>query len=241
MAVDIAIGRIQTYPDLSSLARSTEPIGQAGGCNDTDLGLEREERKRMVISHILEGQEGLAIELLDSYVEFLRGRSWDSLVNGLVDLFTGIKNTFRSAEIISFADFFSLRSREAVFEWAQETIRAVTRLVQEEAPGNRLTLIERAKRYIQSHYSEDILLSHVAGYVNLSPVYFSRLFKEQTGDNFSDYLIGCRIERARQLLRDTDRKVYEICEDVGYSDLKHFYGVFKRHAGCTPSEYRHGR
>jgi two-component system response regulator YesN len=101
-------------------------------------------------------------------------------------------------------------------------------------------VIDRAKGYIQAHFAEDILLSHVAEHVNLSPVYFSRLFKEQTAENFSDYLTACRIERASQLLRETRKKVYEICEEVGYSDLKHFYGIFKKRTGYTPSEYRHG-
>jgi two-component system response regulator YesN len=94
--------------------------------------------------------------------------------------------------------------------------------------------------FIKANFAEDIQLSHVAGYVNLSPVYFSRLFKEQTGENFSEYLTECRIDRACHLLRETHKKVYEICEEVGYSDLKHFYGTFKKHTGRTPSEYRHG-
>ena len=85
------------------------------------------------------------------------------------------------------------------------------------------------------------MLSDVAEYVNLSPVYLSRLFKEQVGANFSDYLIKRRIDAACHLLRDTGHKVYEICREVGYSDVKHFYGLLKKQMSCTPSEYRHGR
>jgi two-component system, response regulator YesN len=248
LSVNLVINRIQTYRDLNSLARSTESITPAEGRDKPDIETEWEERQRLIISHVLENQEVLARELLDSFMDFLSEKSWDNLINGLVELFSSINRTFNRANrgagrtsFISFADFFSLTDRDAVYDWTRKAIRDVTKQVQDEALHNQVSLINRAKEYVEANFTGDVMLSHVAEHVNLSPVYLSRLFKEQAGANFSDYLIECRINRACQLLRDTGHKIYEICEEVGYSDVKHFYGLFKKKIGCTPSEYRHGR
>ncbi len=248
LSVSIAVKKIQTYKDLNSLAGSTETLMAADGQDQSELEMEWEERQRLIISHVLENQEILARELLYSYMESLGEKSWDNLINGLVELFSNMNRTFKKANrgpgranFIAFADFFSLRDRDAVYEWAEVAVRDVTKQVQEEALHNRISLVDRAKRYIKENFAANVMLSHVAKRVNLSPVYLSRLFKEQAGTNFSDYLIECRIDRACQLLRETGHKIYEICEEVGYTDVKHFYGLFKKQIGCTPSEYRHGR
>lgn len=98
--------------------------------------------------------------------------------------------------------------------------------------------IRKAKSYIQEKYNQDISLEDVAEHVYLSPVYFSRLFKKQTGRNFTDYVTEIRILRAMEYLRQPRYKVYEISSIVGYKSTKYFYKLFKQYAGCTPTEYR---
>lgn len=73
---------------------------------------------------------------------------------------------------------------------------------------------------------------------NMSNSYFSRLFKQHTGKNFVDYLTTKRIDVAKQLLRSTDLKIYEIAETIGYSESRYFNQLFKRITNHTPSEYR---
>ena len=98
--------------------------------------------------------------------------------------------------------------------------------------------IRLARQYIGQHYMEAITLEDVCAAIGFSVSYFSTLFKKETGEGFSKYLTRVRMEQAKLLLQDTDCPVAEICERVGYSDLKHFTGNFKKITGLNPGQYR---
>jgi two-component system response regulator YesN len=99
--------------------------------------------------------------------------------------------------------------------------------------------VEVALQYIRAHYNTELTLEKVASIVYLNPVYFSQLFKQKTGQGFKDYVTHLRLERAMELLRDSELKVGEISERVGYPDVRHFSQIFRKKVGLTPSEYRH--
>ena len=99
-------------------------------------------------------------------------------------------------------------------------------------------LAQTAIEYIAKNYHRDLSLEEVAAHVSLNATYFSRFFKQQTGEKFIDYLSHCRIEEAKRLLDQPGSKVYAVCEQVGYHSIQHFYKIFKSYVGCTPSEYR---
>ena len=99
-------------------------------------------------------------------------------------------------------------------------------------------LIQKSIKYMQLNYRSEISLSDLAMHSLLSKNYFSRLFKEVTGTNVSDYIQYLRTEQACNLLRSTDKKVTDIAELAGFSDIKFFYEVFKKITGKTPGEYR---
>lgn len=98
--------------------------------------------------------------------------------------------------------------------------------------------IRLAKQYIQENYGRNIPLEDVCGAVGFSPAYFSALFKKETGEGFSKYLTQVRIDQAKELLRETDLSVAEVCEAVGYSDRKHFTQTFHKMTGVNPAEFR---
>ncbi|WP_058486417.1 response regulator transcription factor [Defluviitalea phaphyphila] len=98
--------------------------------------------------------------------------------------------------------------------------------------------IDMAIEYIQKNYYKDLNMAVVSNYVSLNYSYFSQLFKERTGMNFIDYLKYVRIEKAKEFLNNTDYKIYEVSEKVGYQNPKHFMKVFKSLTGISPSEYR---
>jgi len=100
------------------------------------------------------------------------------------------------------------------------------------------TIIQKAKALINDNFDKDISLEDIAGKVFLNPIYFSRYFKQNTGENFVDYLISIRIQKAKELLVNTNLKVHEIRSKVGYSSSKYFAYVFKNDTGLTPTEYR---
>jgi len=98
--------------------------------------------------------------------------------------------------------------------------------------------IQKAINYIREHCQEEISLTSVADYVRLNPTYFSRFFKEETGCSFVEYLKRLRIEKAKELLRTSNLKIYEICEALGYQSVQYFSTLFKNMVGVTPQEYR---
>lgn len=98
--------------------------------------------------------------------------------------------------------------------------------------------MDRAIAYIRENYHKDLNLAVVSNYISLNYSYFSHMFKEFTGQNFVDYLKMVRIEGAKRLLKDTDYKVFEISEMVGYKNPKQFARVFREIEGISPKEYR---
>lgn len=99
-------------------------------------------------------------------------------------------------------------------------------------------VIVAAKKHIDAHLSDDISLDSVACAVGLSPEYLSRLFKQEMGTNYVDYLIARRIDQAKTLLRDPTLRVYEVSSAVGYRNQKYFARLFRSVTGLTPTEYR---
>ena len=98
--------------------------------------------------------------------------------------------------------------------------------------------IRKAREYIKSNYMNQINLDDIAKQVGFNSSYFSSLFKKESGMNFQEYLIKVRMDKARELLTDTNLSIAQICQDVGYSDRKHFSQSFKRLFGLQPKEYR---
>ena len=92
--------------------------------------------------------------------------------------------------------------------------------------------------YIQKNYMvPDLSLNSICSYLNISTSYFSTIFKEETGETFTEVLIRTRMEKAKELLENTTMKNYEIAEKVGFAD-PHYFGIsFKKMTGCTPTEY----
>lgn len=86
--------------------------------------------------------------------------------------------------------------------------------------------------------SSTISQQQIAAQVNLSEKYVNSIFKNITGMTINHYIIAHKMELAARLLKDPNIKVYEVCDRVGYSDKDHFRESFKKHHGCTPSEYK---
>lgn len=98
--------------------------------------------------------------------------------------------------------------------------------------------IKLAIKYIEANFNRDISMKEVSSKVYLNPSYFSRLFKQETNQTFSEFLTDTRIREAKRLLIDTSYSVNLIAELVGYKDAKYFAQIFKLKTGTTPSQYR---
>lgn len=100
-------------------------------------------------------------------------------------------------------------------------------------------LIARVKQFVQDHYGDDRLsLNDAARHVNVSPSHLSKVFSQETGKTFIEYVMETRIKKAMELLLSTKAKSYEIAFRVGYQDPHYFSNVFKRMTGMTIRDFR---
>ncbi|SET46646.1 two-component system, response regulator YesN [Oceanobacillus limi] len=99
-------------------------------------------------------------------------------------------------------------------------------------------IIQKVKQYIIENAHKDISLDAIGREVGLSPIYISKLFKEQLGINYIHFLTECRIEKAKKLMRDPEKSMKEITFEVGYHDPNYFSKVFKKMCHISPTAYR---
>lgn len=98
--------------------------------------------------------------------------------------------------------------------------------------------MEQAVAFIQENYATDLNMAVVSNHVSMNYSLFSYAFKEYTGKNFVNYLKELRVNEAKRLLAETDLRVIEISQRVGYENEKHFMKIFKSVSGVSPTEYR---
>ncbi|GMK46738.1 AraC family transcriptional regulator [Paenibacillus glycanilyticus] len=98
--------------------------------------------------------------------------------------------------------------------------------------------IERIKKYIEANYTENISLKSIAGKFYMNSVYLGQLFRKTYGTYFNDFLLQIRIGEAKKLLRQTDFRMYEIAEKVGFQNADYFVTQFEKLEKVTPTDYR---
>ena len=138
-------------------------------------------------------------------------------------------------QIMEMSDLTQLR------KWFVDKVMQACQNILSKRTEKSNSIIGMAKDYIRSNYNKDISLDDVSREVNISPYYFSKIFKENTGENFIEYLTNIRIDKAKELLGTTEYSMKEICSMVGYSDPNYFSRSFKKNVGVTPTEYKEGR
>lgn len=120
----------------------------------------------------------------------------------------------------------------------KQIIRGIITFKKQHNAPQKKDIISEIKVYVAEHYNEQISLAELATRFYINPYYLSQIFKQKTGENYLNFLTQTRIGKAKELLENTDLKVYEICRMVGYSDAQHFSRMFEKITGCKPKEYR---
>lgn len=98
--------------------------------------------------------------------------------------------------------------------------------------------VARVAHFVEKNYDKSLSLNDAAELVHLSPKYLSRIFKEDTGAHFHDYLIMVRLEKAEELLRTTGYNINQIADKLGYKNAVSFIRIFEKMKGETPTAYR---
>lgn len=136
------------------------------------------------------------------------------------------------------AAVLALEDDESIRRWFLDKMTAVCSSVHNKQEEQSETAVAKAKKYIQENYSKDISLDDVSKEVSISPYYFSKLFKEEAGENFIEYLTRIRIEKAKEMLKKPELSIKEVGVMSGYGDPNYFSRIFKKQTDMTPREYR---
>lgn len=132
-----------------------------------------------------------------------------------------------------------LSSLEECRDFFKSIVKEAIELRNKSSQKGYAGIIQQAKEYMKLKYTiSDLTLDKVASTVNISPNYFSSLFNQETGMTFIEYLTNLRMEKAKDYLRCSNRRITEIGFLVGYQDSHYFSYIFKKTQNCTPSEYR---
>ncbi len=124
---------------------------------------------------------------------------------------------------------------EKFMEW---TLELHEKINSQFAVNKNKQKINQAIQYINKNYAKDLNMAVVSNYISMNYSLFSYSFKQYTGSNFVDYLKNIRISEAKRLLKETDMRINEISQAIGYDNEKHFMKMFKSTCGVSPSEYR---
>ena len=137
-----------------------------------------------------------------------------------------------------FVDISAIRDFDALCQWMTHVTNTLMDSIFDFTGVRHANVIHQSVQYIHAHYAEKITLEEMARRVYLSPAYFSRVFKEETGEAFTAYLNRVRIDRSKELLRHKSIRLTDIALLVGFEDQSYYSKVFKKLEGITPLRFR---
>lgn len=185
---------------------------------------------------------------LEGLVESIRVGSYnvEYCRNTLMDMVTLVRITLESMSYETEGMFgYDLREYYKTVEtldefkqWMTEVIRIALKRLNEKRQSPARDMEGNVKKFIEENLMNDLSLDSVAAGLHLNPVYLSRIFKNITGMNFSDYVTEIKLKKAAQLLQENKLTVKEISQKLGYSSTQYFIRIFKGRYGLTPKEYQ---
>ncbi|MBP3965577.1 response regulator [Paenibacillus lignilyticus] len=125
-----------------------------------------------------------------------------------------------------------------IVSWFRRKLFEVSEKLHLKGQKKNRKLIEEVRMYIEQRLGTDVTLREVADRFSFSPNHLGLLFKEETGETFSNYLIGARMSAARNHLQDPKLKIYEVAHMAGYQNIAYFSRQFKEWSGMTPGDFR---
>jgi two-component system response regulator YesN len=262
--VDAAIGIGSVYPAMENISRSYEESIRAARFLSgsgimhimdvpADTGAASEypiAKEKLLLEKAASGDTEACLQVFDQIYDWLLNEYPSSLHNikkRLLELMVlihrmGINYKIRNEEYFRIDDYvedlLSIEDPVELKVWCSERIEHVSQGIGSMMEKRLNSLILKAVKYIKENYRNEIALEDISREVNISPHYFSKLFKEQVGENYIDYITSLRIQKAKELLAENRLSIKEICFDIGYADPNYFSRLFKKVAGVTPTEYK---
>ncbi len=222
--------------------RLTAQPGEVMRLDDESL-LALQEQMELLNSYLAGRDETQADALLDGLVAQLENLPIALVRNVLVDIFARVREQLHTLRMLPkdsplprYDTLTRCQTMADVRAWCMAQLKVWYQNIDVRPHTRRV--ISLIRQYIQAEYMRSPSLERAAEQVFLNPVYVSRLFKHETGETFTDYILRVRMEAAKKLLDDSVLKVYEVGQRVGYANARYFYRAFKAFAGMTPNEYR---
>jgi len=200
---------------------------------------------------------GLREEVDDFASEYLDGFSTDALNSVLFSQYTALNFRFAAIAYVkelgipveelsdvleTLQSLNQLCGRRAVKGYICALLAKSVELRESASSNQHHALVKRAVENIEQHYTDGgISLGEVAKALNINASYLSSVFSQKVGKTFTEYLTQKRMDKARELLRQTDKQFSEISFEIGYKDPHYFSFLFKKIQGCTPRDYRAGK
>jgi two-component system response regulator YesN len=133
---------------------------------------------------------------------------------------------------------WELNSQRKVLEHLLQLAQLIIEKVRLARFSNGKLIVDSVRHYLDQHYASEISLTLLSELFHINSAHLSETFKNYVGQNFSDYLVKLRMDKARQFLRDRQLKIIDVANLVGFSNSGYFSTVFKKHVGQTPVEFR---
>lgn len=171
--------------------------------------------------------------------------SQDSFAEGMKKLIANITETYGNVigeegeELKALENFYAFSNLDAYMEALTGWIIVFHEKVDAHFDDYKnKQKVKQAMEYIQENFYKDLNMAVVSNHVSMNYSLFSYIFKQYTGNNFVNYLKNLRIDMAKKLLEETDLRILEISQKVGYDNEKYFMKTFKSVCGVSPTEYR---
>lgn len=206
------------------------------------------EFKNQIITKLTSGDSNGVKSFLELYTSELISQkpASDKIKNQFFDLIVTANNATRELNknftSDTFDNAFATLSTEndikLIKEFAQKFLMECTQAVTNVKKAEENPIIKKVCSYVDENLSCDISLETAADFAGVSSFYLSKLFKEEKGETFINFISDKRLEKSRQLLEQTELSIKEITAEVGYNDQNYFSRIFKNKYGLSPKEYR---
>ena len=206
------------------------------------------EFKNQIINKLSSGDSNGVKSFLELFTSELIAQKLaiDKIKNAFFELIVTANNatheqnkTFTSETFDNaFATMSTINDTKLIKEFAQKFLMECTQAVSSVKKAEENPIIKKVCAYVDENLSSDISLETAADFVGVSSFYLSKLFKEEKGETFINFISDKRLEKSRQLLSETSLSIKEITAEVGYNDQNYFSRIFKTKYGLSPKEYR---
>lgn len=207
------------------------------------------EDEKNLLRAITEENINEAVVLIESYLnkfktEYEEANTLKAWIIDLVNILTRIAmkceinlQVLFETDYIPYEEIESKQNIDDIKNWFVSIIKKIVDINNEKNNLYRSEIL-KAVNYIEKHCTEDIFLRDVANHVNISPNYFSMIFKKEMGVVFSEFLLNIRLEKSKVLLKKKGIKIYEVAYKAGFNNNQYFNRIFKQKYGVTPLVFK---